>query len=116
MCDLEDFPDAESREYYRRYTKCKIEGSHNTDLPLVEQHYGIRTTGLDVTFDPGVAAFFATHSFRVDDNQAAWFEQNASNRGAVIYVFVFTAPPFKKTAELHDDVHTFSHLRPLRPA
>lgn len=115
MSDLEDFPDQESQEYYRRYTKCKIEGGLNPELALVEQHYGIATCGLDVTFDPSIASFFATHSFSRDDLDIGWFAPNRSHSGAVIYAFVFTWPTFKKTADLHDDVRTFEHLKPLRP-
>jgi hypothetical protein len=116
MSDLEDFPDPESREYYRRYIKFKVELDRNVDIPLVEQHYGIKTNGLDVTFDIGVALFFAVNQARRDTHDRIVFERaNSDLPTGVVYMFVFRAPSLSTTQDMVEQVLTFKHLHPERP-
>jgi hypothetical protein len=116
MSELEDFPDPESQEYGRRWRRSKVEGTANRDLPLVEQHYGIDTCGLDVTFDFRVATFFATNKFRYRDDGTAFYEHvDGGLHTGVVYGFVFRDPPLKKTAELVTEVASFNHIPPTRP-
>lgn len=116
MSDLENFPDPESREYYRRYIKFKVELGHNVDMPLVEQHYGIKTNGLDVTFDIGVALFFAVNQAKRDSHDRVVFERASSDLPTgVVYMFVFRDPPLSTTQDMVEQVLTFKHLHPEWP-
>lgn len=116
MSDLEDFPDAESQEYGRRWRQFKVEGLYHSDLPMAEQHYGIDTCGLDITFDVAVAAFFASNKFKRREGGVADYETIADNtHQGVIYGFVFTDPPLKKTSEMVKELNVFNHIPPIRP-
>lgn len=117
MSDLEDFPDVDSREYGRRWQKFKVAGSMRMELPLVEQHYGIDTAGLDVTFDVGVAAFFAANRFvtRAEDGTAHFLLPPPGGHTGVLYGFVFRDPPLRREEELVREIPIFDHIRPLRP-
>jgi hypothetical protein len=115
MSDLENFPDPESKEYGRRWRLCKVNGGINNDLPLVEQHYGINTCGLDITFDLDVACFFATHTWEQKDNIATYKMIPDGEHKGVIYAFVFQDPPIKSTRDMVRAVHTFDHITPARP-
>lgn len=116
MSDLEDFPDPESREYGRRWRTIKVAGIINPDLPIVEQHYGIETIGLDVSFDISVGAFFATKKFTWhDDGTAFYAEIPPGDHQGVIYCFVFRDPPLTRTEDLTRKIATFDHIEPTRP-
>ena len=114
MSDLETFPDDESKEYGKRWRTFKVNGPFSRDLPLVEQHYGIETCGLDVTFSPKVAAFFATNKFNLDTDGEAYFGPHTS-KDRIIYAFVFRDPSLEETEEVVRDVESFGHLFPTRP-
>ena len=116
MSDLVDFPDPESQEYGRRWRLFKVEDGYHRDLPMVEQHYGIDTCGLDVTFDIAVAAFFASHQFKWRANGNAYYDivPDGDHQG-VIYGFVFTDPPLRKTVEMVNKLDLFNHIPPIRP-
>lgn len=114
LSDLEDFDDTESREYGRRWRIHKV--IQPSDLFLIEQHYGIETCGLDVTFEPGIALYFATHKFRKNIEGKAYFE--AIPRGehqGVLYAFVFTNPGLTSTRDLVREIGVFDHIPPTRP-
>jgi hypothetical protein len=113
MSDLEDFDDPESQEYGRRWRLHKLSGA--PDLFLVEQHYGIDTCGLDVTFDAGTALFFATHKFMRNDQGKAYYDEipKGSHRG-VLYSFVFTNPWLTSTHHMVKDIGVFNHIPPTR--
>lgn len=85
------------------------------EAPLLEQHYGMPTIGLDVTFDPATAFFFASHRF-VQEGAGARFEPVASGeRQGIVYCFVFESPPVRETEFLVRDISLFRHVSPLRP-
>jgi hypothetical protein len=115
MSDLEDFPDPESREYGRRWRMFKIDGVLNADLPLVEQHYGIDTCGLDVTFDPAVGLFFASHKWTARGEKATYLRVPSDAHTGVLYAFVFRDPPLISTKDMVKCVHAFDHSPPERP-
>lgn len=117
MSDLEDFPDSESREYGRRWRAFKITGSMNSELPLVEQHYGIDTVGLDVTFDVSVATFFAANRFvsRAEDRTAHYHPPSPGGHTGVLYGFVFRDPSLRREEELVRSIPIFDHIQPVRP-
>jgi hypothetical protein len=115
MSDLEDFPDAESQEYGRRWWLFKVAGGVNADLATVEQHYGSSTHGLDVTFAPEIAAFFATHDFTRGHDGKLRCGRAASASGAVVYAFVFHDPPVRATHDMIQELEAFRHIRPERP-
>jgi FRG domain-containing protein len=116
MSDLEDLPDSDSQRYGRRWRKIKLEGIMSRDLPIVEQHYGIDTCGLDVTFDPSVACFFATHKFHQRDDGTAYYKVvEDDDHCGVLYGFVFRDPKLTKTSELVESLPLFDHIQPTRP-
>jgi hypothetical protein len=116
MSDLEDFADPDSQEYWRRYVTHKLEGRHNTDLPLLEQHYGMKTIGLDVSFDPLVSMFFASHEYHQRPDGTATFRPipKGGHKG-VLYCFVFRDPPVTATGMLVEELKVFQHIKPMRP-
>jgi len=116
MSNLEDFPDPESREYGRRWRAVKVAGMLNPDLPIVEQHYGIETIGLDVTFDISVGAFFAAKKFTWRDDATAFYAEipPGEHRG-VIYCFVFRDPRLTETQDMAREIAAFDHIEPTRP-
>lgn len=114
MSDLEDFDDPESREYGRRWRTYKMMPHPN--LFLIEQHYGIDTCGLDVTFDPGTAIYFATNKFRKTPEGKAFYEEiETGEHQGVLYSFVFTNPGVTSTRDLIREVGIFGHIPPTRP-
>jgi hypothetical protein len=93
-----------------------FEAPFSKDVPLLEQHYGIPTIGLDVTFDPAVAFFFASHRFVPLQNGRASFELvDRGNHQGVVYCFVFEWPPVRETEYLIRDISLFKNLPPIRP-
>lgn len=116
MSDLEGFPDWESQEYHRRWYAAKIVGPYTRDPALIEQHYGIDTPGLDVTFDPLMAEFFATNRYVTLPGGRARYEPTASgDHQGVIYCMVFGAPTLKRSADMVREVRLFDHIPPTRP-
>jgi hypothetical protein len=114
VSDLEDFPDPESQEYFRRWSAFKL--GISSEPALVEQHYGIDTCGLDVTFSLGAAAFFALNKFVKSPDGTAHYEPIVEKkREGVIYCFVFRDPGLTETADLVRDVPIFRHIQPVRP-
>jgi hypothetical protein len=110
ISDLEDFPDCESQEYYRRWSRHKIQGS--SKYPLIEQHYGKETIGLDITFDLATAAFFASHRWsQLRDSTKATYRPigNGEHKG-VIYLLRFRDPPVRQTDYLVKEIGIFEHL------
>jgi hypothetical protein len=86
------------------------------DLPLVEQHYGFPTNGLDLTFDIDVALYFATHQFGISTEGKGLYEQIATHKHeGVVYCFRISDPPMKRTSDLVEDVGVFRELQPVRP-
>lgn len=86
------------------------------DLFLVEQHYGIDTCGLDVTFDPGTALYFARHKFQKRADGKAYYDDIVpGHHHGVLYSFVFTNPGVTKTKDMVRDVGVFDHIPPTRP-
>ena len=115
LSDLADFPDPESKEYYRRWWMFKSAGGGNPDIPLVEQHYGIDTHGLDVTFEPAIALFFATHRFTLLPNGTATYRKIEGKHEGVVYSFVFHSPAVRLTSDLITKIESFEHIPAMRP-
>jgi hypothetical protein len=82
---------------------------------LLEQHYGMPTIGLDVTFDPETAFFFASHCFPAEGRRVGCEPVARSSHHAVVYCFVFEWPPVKEAEYLVRDIRLFRNLPPLRP-
>jgi len=114
--NLQDFPEKENQEYYKRWIDFKVQGSYNSDLAIVSQHYGLDTLGLDVTFDFKTAGFFATQTLDKKDNGKFTYNaiQNGKHQG-VIYCFYFRTPPLTSTKDVIKNLHSFDHLTPIRP-
>lgn len=116
MSDLEDFPEWENQEYYRRWQDFKVAGSFNNHLAVVCQHYGLETTGLDVSFDFKTAGFFATNRFEYKNNGKATFYPVADDKHeGVIYCFYFRAPTLTATRDIITSLASFDHMKPTRP-
>lgn len=114
VSDLEDFPEHENQEYFRRYMRHKVMPS--SEYPLIEQHYGQSTIGLDVTFDLATAAFFASHRWVGRQHGKATYEAiEPGQHGGVIYFFTFRDPLVKKTEYLVRELNVFQHVPPIRP-
>ena len=116
ISELEEFPDDESREYYQRWRTHFVDGPFTNEMPLLEQHYGMRTIGLDVSFDALVGLFFASHMFkRLDNGKSTFFPIERGSHRGVLYLFVFRDPPIRSTERMVTDIGVFRHLRPIRP-
>jgi hypothetical protein len=87
----------------------------SNEAPLLEQHYGMLTIGLDVTFDPATAFFFASHSFPTEGRRVRCEPVARGIHRGVVYCFVFEWPPVKDTEFLARDISLFRNLPPLRP-
>ncbi|MEH7578719.1 hypothetical protein V7199_21735 [Priestia megaterium] len=114
--DLEDFPDRESQEYYRRYN-LKFSMMKGFEQSLIEQHYGFPTIGLDVSFDLKTALFFATNKFVIKKGKgekANYIPINHSHEG-VIYLLRFSSPKIMKTRDQILATSIFEHIPPIRP-
>ncbi|MDO5972013.1 hypothetical protein Q4Q35_19605 [Flavivirga aquimarina] len=116
MSDLESFPDKRSQEYGKRWSKIKVSGDLTGQLPLIEQHYGMPTYGLDVTFELSTALFFASHKFKTDKEGYSFYEpiEKGKHQG-VLYGFRFRDPSLVKTRDMVNNVPLFDHLKPERP-
>lgn len=115
ISDLEDFPDSESQEYYKRWVRHKTQVG--SEYPLIEQHYGKPTIGLDVTFDLGVAAFFASHSWSPSANstKSTYLPIEEGRHEGVVYLLRFRDPAVKRTDYLVNSIGVFEHLPVVRP-
>ncbi|MDT3498858.1 FRG domain-containing protein [Bacillus toyonensis] len=110
--NLEDFPDSESQEFASRYNQ-KL--SIGNEQPLIEQHYGLQTVGLDVTFDLKTALFFATNKYtQIDDGKSTYTSIANENKG-IIYLLRFKSPKLMKTRDLISSINAFKHMTPVRP-
>jgi hypothetical protein len=90
--------------------------SHSAhDIMRVEQHYATQTAGLDISFDIETAIFFATQKFQFDSEGLAYHTKipKGDHKG-VIYGFVFTDPPVKKTEFLIQNFNLFKTYTPER--
>jgi hypothetical protein len=67
------------------------------------QHYGVPTSALDVTFDPYVALWFATHRFVRCGHQRGYYAN--SDRDGIVYVL---SPPLHVVGDLRR-----THVAPL---
>jgi hypothetical protein len=103
-------------EMEERHQAHVYDASFSNEIPMLEQHYGIPTIGLDITFDPAVAFFFASHLFARHQNGRASFEPVAQgNHQGVVYCFVFEWPSVSETEYLIRDISLFKNLPPIRP-
>lgn len=116
ISDLQDFPEPENQEYYKRWSQIKVQGNYFPDIAIISQHYGYQTYGLDITFDPKVAAFFATHKFEEKENgKANYIQIPTGQHKGVIYCFYFRSPQITKTRDLIGSIPAFDYLMPQRP-
>jgi hypothetical protein len=58
-------------EAERRYYLHKVDLPYTNDYPIIAQHYGMKTIGLDVTFNIRIAFFFACNQFHIDNKGKA---------------------------------------------
>ena len=85
------------------------------DSMRVEQHYATQTAGLDITFDVETAIFFATHQFKINKENRAYYEKvKKGNDSGVIYCFVFGTPAVKRTEYLIKGFDLFKTYWPER--
>lgn len=116
IADLEGSPDEETQKYLlRRRTHIEMPTLTN-EFPMLEQHYGLSTAGLDMTFDLPTAAFFALNRF-VSKRSGLYDYDPVDTKGdsGFVYCFVFCDPPVSETADLVADIGAFRHIPPLRP-
>ncbi|MCX6876625.1 MAG: hypothetical protein NTW21_22880 [Verrucomicrobia bacterium] len=86
------------------------------EVPLVQQHYGIASSGLDVTFDLGTALFFATHSLGwTADGKGQDTAIPGDEISGVVYCLKFTDPPLRSTSAMVTELGIFDKYPPLRP-
>jgi FRG domain len=118
LLDFDDPTPAERRKFERRYQRHKLRPpSVHSDMAAIEQHYGVATRWLDVTFDLRIAAFFATHRFtKIHEATYQCSPVDAGNHQGVIYVFVFHFPKIRQTTDMIKRLGILGHCRPLRPA
>ncbi len=114
MSDMGFFEEDFNKEYFKRFSEIKIHP--NSSLPAIEQHYGIETPYLDVTFDIKIALFFATHRYIVENGEAFYAEIPKGNHKGVIYSFVFHDPVVTASNDLIKDIPCFKHISPSRPS
>jgi hypothetical protein len=89
--------------------------AHSYDFRRVEQHYCSQTDGLDITFDIQSAIYFATHKYQeIELGKATYNKIDKGDHKGVIYCFVFTDPPVKKTEYLIKDFDVFKINKPER--
>ena len=116
ISDLKDFPESENQEYYKRWSQLKVQGGVYPDIAIISQHYGFHTYGLDITFDPKVAAFFSTHRFEWQTNgKADYFPIKEGEHNGVIYCFYFRAPQITSTRDIIKSIPAFDYINPIRP-
>jgi len=113
VSELQDSPFPEDREYHRRWWANHVAGADSQDYPLIEQHYGMSTTGLDVTFDLATAFFFAANRFTKKRGKADYQPIEGPHEG-VVYCMVLPEG-FRKTSDQVKSIPAFDHLNPLRP-
>ncbi|WP_146187802.1 hypothetical protein [Limnohabitans sp. T6-5] len=115
ISDLEDFHDPESQEYFKRWKRHRFHDCY--EYPLIEQHYGKKTIGLDITFDLATAAFFASHRWSELSNslKATYRHINEGEHEGVIYFFRFRDPAVRQTDYLVNKLGVFEHLPVERP-
>ena len=97
------------------YVRFSEEGRLLRQLTTIQQHYGIKTAALDVTFDLSVACFFALNSFSLNHNGRGYFYRTYENINPVVYCFVFRDPPLTRTFDLTSSFPWFKDFEPVRP-
>ncbi|MCB9056736.1 MAG: FRG domain-containing protein [Chitinophagales bacterium] len=116
ISDLGDFPEPENQEFYKRWIQIKVQGNAYPDIAIISQHYGFHTYGLDITFDPKVAAFFASHKFVLKSNgKADYYPVEKGKHTGVIYCFYFRAPQITRTKDIIQSIPAFDYIKPVRP-
>ena len=84
----------------------------------MEQHYGYKSIGLDLTFDVSTALFFATNRFVLLDgarNSGDYVPVKTGEHQGVLYCFVFEDPPLTASENMVRDIGIFEHCPPRRP-
>lgn len=116
ISDLENFPEPENQEYYKRWSQIKVQGTIFPDIAIVSQHYGFHTYGLDITFDHKAAAFFATNKFGwTKEGKADYSPIKNGEHSGVIYCFYFRAPQITSTRDIIHSIPAFEYINPVRP-
>lgn len=116
ISDLEDFPEPENQEYYKRWSQIKVQGTAYPDIAIIAQHYGFHTYGLDITFDPKAAAFFATNKFKwTNDGKADYSPIKNGEHTGIIYCFYFRTPQITSTRDIIQSIPAFEYINPERP-
>ena len=108
--ELQDFPDSESQEYYKRMVKKE---DLNHDWPIIEQHYGMETNGLDITYDLGTAIYFAINRFKMQNNGKATYQMNLNEKN-LVYALVFYGFSTESKINKFDCFKTKIPIRPIR--
>lgn len=82
---------------------------------MLEQHYGMATAGLDVTFDLKTALFFASHRFvRQADGRCRYERVPAGQHRGLVYCLVFIDPALTRSSDAVEAIPIFEHLDPRR--
>lgn len=114
LSDLEDFPEPENQEYFKRWQAHKINPYNSHDMYYLEQHYGFSTPCLDITFDLATAMFFALNKYvEIDkDQKIATYKPVDDISQSVVYVFLFPSD-IMTSNDIIRKFDVFSHLEPL---
>lgn len=74
------------REYYTSVLSSRFEEHLARHGDALLQHYGVPSPGLDVSFDPTIALWFASHPYNVASDDKVFHSDTMKNDG-VVYIF-----------------------------
>ncbi|MCL2367843.1 MAG: hypothetical protein FWC72_02510 [Oscillospiraceae bacterium] len=118
MSDLEDFPEPENQELYRRYLTKMDHVLWSNECVSLEQHYGFQTTHLDVTFDLPTAIFFALNKFTYLDRNipsATYTLDDRIDSEPTVFCFLFPRQDVYYERDMITGYNMFDATPPLRP-
>lgn len=113
--DMEDSDDPLLHEFGKLRLDLSMGFKYDLDVPLqtLLQHYGLLSPVLDLTIDPDVALFFASHKFETDQitKQPKIAFVATNDRKAVVYVLREDVNEMSK----HQHHRALERFRPERP-
>ena len=116
ISSLEFSPNPELREFHRRWRLHEVNAPFDKEFPLVEQHYGVPTQGLDLTSNLETALFFALYTFIQKPDGKATYIRGDSTDSAPGVVYCFDTYSLELTdSDIYRKIKVFDHIPPVRP-